>query len=450
MRELWSIEAIKSALDVSRFEIAAELMVSFRAYGREEYVVTTQSQIESWLIRFPVDELSRELSKLNAQAARPVVDDGMRQARAFMLETVRDRLAIVALERKDTTLARRLLQSASPRFKRSETGELLRRLSDLAEPPVQSLQTAVGVLLEMQDDFASRRSAEIITGAMRALDEEHSTLPVRLLSREIRDTSDSAIESGLLALVRDGAAIIIAGVTSATTRVAATMASSRQAVVITLSGESADATTFPYWFRVEEVTQVIERTIAKPRDGGPLRLTMQDAFCTSTNSTEPWPVALTSRREVLLLTDEDCAKKAAMQLAVAKTNASVWLGPEAVGVVDRFSDVSLVTSPRLANVSPSPVVQQWQERFRRMPFWYEALGYDVVQLSNLAIRSTATETVTSADAIARERNEIATALGRVQAPLLTSSAAGFDRKQRLVPSVTRVAVATGSREKSAQ
>lgn len=439
LRELWSIEVIKAAIEASRFDTAIELMVEYRAYGREERIVTTQSQIETWLLRVPDPILSNTLTRLSTLSTQPVVDEGRKQARLFLLEAVRERLAIVALDRKDNRLAQILLQTASPRFKRSETGESLRQLSDSAAPPNESLHAVIGILLEMQDDFSSRRSAEIITGALRALDEEPSATPVRVVSREVRETTDSAVEAGLVALVQDGAAVVIAAVTKATANTVARFGKSGQVAVITLSGSATEPRTTPFVFHVDEASDVISKDFANLERGGFDWITTEHSACTSTTKDEAWTTELSSSRGLFLLTDEICAKKVARTLATRKNPPRVWLGPEAVGAAEQFSHAALVTSPTLSD-ERSPIVRSWQERFRRKPFFYEALGYDVVRLSRQAILTTSIESVSDARKIAEKRAEIATALGRVQTTLLTSKASGFDSQHRLSPSLVRVSV----------
>jgi hypothetical protein len=453
LRELWSVETVKAALEVSRFDTALELMVGYRAYGRDERLSVMQAQIKAWVAQIPEAVLSRALAVLSEKATRPAVDEGLRQSRALVLETLRSQLATVALERQDPFVARQVLNSGSPRFKRSELGEKLRRLAVLAEPTTQTLQAAVGVLLEMQDDFSSRRSAEIITGAMRALDESHETVPIRLISHEIRETTDTAIRSGLEALIKDGAAIIISGVTSATAQAATKLAETEQAIVITLSDAVSDASAsnvgeLNYLYRVADVTQVIEQTVPDVTRGGPLRLTMQNALCTRAQPDDKWFAALATSHDVLLLTDEECANRFSVQLNAVKSSVNVWLGPEAVGAVERFSAASIVTSPSLLSDSSSASVKQWQERFQRRPFWYEALGYDVVELSALALRATSMEVETTAAAIARQREQIALALGRAQTSLLTSSSSGFDRGRRLRPTTVHVTTDSVIKEKT--
>jgi hypothetical protein len=436
LRELWSIETIKAALESSMFETAVDIMVDYRAHGREERIVTTQSQIETWVLRLPVLALRSALNKLAILVNLPVVDEGQKQARAFMFETIRERLASVALERKDSKLANLVLESAPPRFKRSELGESLRRLTDAAAPPVKTLQAVVGILLEMQDDFSSRRSAEVITGALRALDDESSAFPIRLASREIRDTSPRNIELGLNSLVSDGAAIVIAGVTQATATIAAKFAKIEQVTVVTLTDMQQENENTPYLFRVAEASDIFENMFESVDRSGPHRITMAHAACSSNSPDAPWMPALLTRNEWLISTDENCAKKIADQLLSVKSPPRVWLGPEAVSVAERFPFVSVVTSPNLFE-STLPLVQKWQERFRRQPFFYEALGFDIVRLCRMAIGASAIESVTEARLIAEKRAKIRDLLGQAHSTLLTSNASGFDASRHLNPSLSR-------------
>ncbi|MGC4065639.1 MAG: tRNA (adenosine(37)-N6)-threonylcarbamoyltransferase complex ATPase subunit type 1 TsaE [Polyangiaceae bacterium] len=258
LRDIWAEEAIAAALGAARLETATDLLVTFRANGSEERLLQTDGKIESIIVRLNGEALLRALDKLSHDVSLPVADESTRQARRQLLELVRARLALWVLKENDAALSRRVLENAPPKFLRSEVGEQLVRLSELAISPVLTLHASVGLLLEMQDDFSSRRSAELMTGAMRALDAGSKESPVRLVSRDIRTTDRAAIAEGFKALVSDGAGILVAGITSATTTEALRVARDEGVVVVSLSGQPGPVQPAS-WFGVVDVSEVASK-----------------------------------------------------------------------------------------------------------------------------------------------------------------------------------------------
>jgi hypothetical protein len=245
-------------------------------------------------------------------------------------------------------------------------------------------------------------------------------------------------------LVQEGAAVVIAAVTKATANTVVRFGNSERVAVITLAGPSTNPHLTPFVFHIDEASDVITKDFVNVERGGFDWITTEHPACTSTSKDEAWTTELSSSRGLILLTDEICARKIGQTLANLKNKPRVWLGPEAVGAVEHFTEAALVTSPALSD-DRSPIVRRWQERFRRAPYFYEALGYDVVRLSRSAILTTSIESETDARRIAKKRAEIATALGRVQTTLLTSKASGFDSQHQLRPSLVRLpALSQGS------
>jgi hypothetical protein len=431
---LWSEQSVRSALAVSNVGTAIDLMIQWLAYDAEEQRLLTRTQVEILLARIESSQLASEFDRLTQLAQTPVVEASLLQARQWMLESVRTRLASDALERKDADLARRLMATALSKFQRSDLGERLREMADRTLPPERMMQAAIGLLLETHDGVASRRSAELVTGAMRALAETDAVFPVRLLSREVNSKSAADVAAGLSALLEDGAAIVIAGVTATTDEQARTVAMAQSGVVVTLTTRDAEPELGPYLFRIEEVARVAERQFPSSERGGPLRLLPQDPLCTAGGDNAHLP-APSVRRNWLVLTDENCARRLAAELPRNEEPPAIWLGPEAVAAAERYAHAFVLHSPRVVAASTSEQVIQWQSRFQRLPFWYEALGYDITTLGVKALRQVGAQATTGLDAIGKVRAQVAAALELATAELMTSNATGFTRARRLTPSL---------------
>jgi hypothetical protein len=438
LRDIWAEEAAAAALQASRLEAAAELLVSFRANGSEERLLQTQSKIESIVVRLNGEALLRMLDKLSRDVALPTAEDSTRQARRLLLELVRTRLAMWVLTENDAMLSRRVLENAPPKFLRSDIGEQLVRLSELAISPVLTLHASVGLLLEMQDDFSSRRSAELMTGALRAFDAGSKALPVRIVSREIRATTPAAVADGLKALVSDGAGIVVVGITSATTAEARRLARDEGVVVISLSGQPGPVEP-PSWFGVVDVNDVAAHLEPESHIGEMTRITMDGSRCPVTEGARPFAAERTQHRGFFVLTDEECARKIAVALHGFGTTPNVWLGPEAVGARDAFQAATVVTSPKFVARPLTGSVQRFVARFHRLPYWYEALGHDVVSLSVPALQVVPTSGTTGAASIGAMRSRIAAELLRARVELMTSEASGYDATRRLRPALVKAA-----------
>lgn len=438
LRELWSEETTLAALESSHVASALRVMMMWRASTPEDRAHVTQMRIESLVSGIEPGRLAPELEPLEKLAALPVAENVVSQSRSGILELVRARLAGFAIERNDAALARRLLDSAPARFVQSATGETLREISTRGSTPVLVMQPAVGLLLEMQNAWQSRRSAELVTGAMRALGQSSDAFPIRLINREIRDGSQSAILDGLTALVRDGAAIIISGLSDDTRLEAYALSETQHVVVISLSGGSENQVHGSHWFMVESAEAAIFRALPRESRGGPTRIGFDSAPC---KSEEPRCLSLDSgaprrdKTDLLLLTDETCARRVLESCESEGRLGRVWLGPEMLLKRSPQAGTRRWTSPRLSGQAASDVTADWQKRFERMPFWYEALGYDVVTLAAQALTRLGDGPVSGAEAINRQRTRVVAALLQAQAELLTSTATGFDLEHRLSPSL---------------
>jgi hypothetical protein len=436
LRDIWAEEAVAAALAAARLDTAAELLVAFRANGSEERLLQTESKIESIVVRLNGDALIRLLEKLSHDVSLPVADESTRQARRLLLELVRSRLAVWVLKEKNATLSRRVLENAPPKFLRSEVGEQLVRLSELALSPVLTLHASVGLLLEMQDDFSSRRSAELMTGALRALDAGSKESPVRLVSREIRTTDPAAIAEGFKSLVSDGAGILIAGITASTTTEALRLARDEGVVVVSLSGHPGPVQPAS-WFGVVDVNEAASTFEREPLASGLVRVTMDGSRCPFADGSGNVALDGAWRRGLFVLTDEECARKLSFVLRNEGATPNVWLGPEAVGARDEFASATLVTSPKFVVRPSTGPVLRFVERFRRLPYWFEALGHDVVTLSMPALRVVPASGVTGATPIGTMRSQIAVELARAHAELMTSDSTGYDASHRLRPTLVK-------------
>lgn len=132
----------------------------------------------------------------------------------WLFNSIWRRLASLAIADKDSGLARVLLEDHGRVSPNAFELEALRRLAARHDVAPRALGRRLGLLLEPGDRTVRSRSAEAAAGAVAALDLAAQTSGgVRLVSR-VRQDGESVADA-LQALRSQGAALLIAGVTSA-------------------------------------------------------------------------------------------------------------------------------------------------------------------------------------------------------------------------------------------
>jgi hypothetical protein len=436
-RELWATVAVKVAFLAHAFDEAVSLMLVWREIVSEEHQARTEREIESCLWRLDEAVLVRSLDRLTLAGAQPSAEESRHRAKIWMLEAVRARLGSLAISANNGKLARRVIKDAPPRFIRSPDGEKLRRLAQALELPVGVMHAAIGLMLELDDDRASRQSAELVTGAMRALASVEENEPVRLVTRELRAFDASEAERALSSLVADGAALLIAGLSSKTASLAVQVAEENQIAVVLLAEPAESLRRSPFAFVVESPSAEARRIFhaATAESHRVAELTNADTFCHAEGRLGWTPSFLTSRGDLFVAADAACAQRLAVELQSRQDNPKVWLGPYAAAAADAFDEVTVITGAQFLVQSPASPAMRWRERFQRLPSWDEALGYDVARLGIEAIRRRGFDSLRG-DALVRDaRRKIRDDLRRVESDLMTSSARGFAGRASLAPTL---------------
>jgi hypothetical protein len=426
-RELWAEEAVKVAFLAQAYDDAAALLLAWRIVVADEHQERAEREIQGHVERLEVAARMHALELLTTAVAKPSAEESRQRARIWMLETVRASLGKLADSTNNGSLARRLIADAPTKYLRSPEGETLRRLAQLSDVPESSMHAAIGLLLELDADRSSRQSAELVTGAMRAIASVGKDEPIRLITREFRVFEAADVERALIALVADGAALLIAGLSPKTASLAAEVAAAQQIAAVLLSEPSKPRNLSPFLFVVESPNAQVERLF---REAGAesrkmTRLTNEDAYCRTQEPLGWTPEFLSSRGDLLVVADAACAMRLAEELRTKEGRQMVWLGPDAARAADAFEDVSVITSPQLMEQSSSKPVALWQQRFQRLPSWHEALGYDVVRLGIEAIKQRGFESLRGDALVRAARLRIRDELAHVECDLMTTSERGF-------------------------
>ncbi len=426
-RELWAEEAVKVAFLAHADDDAVQLMLAWRIVVADEHQERAERELEGHVERLDVSARMRALELLTNGVAKPSAEESRQRARVWMLETVRASLGRLAESTNNGSLARRLIADAPTKYLRSPEGEKLRRLAQSSDVPESAMHAAIGLLLELDDDRSSRQSAELVTGAMRAIASVGKDEPIRLITRELRAFEASDVERALAALVADGAALLIAGLSPKTASLAAQVAATQQIAAVLLSEPSTPVTLNPFLFVVESPKVQAERLFleAGAASRKMTRLTNEDAFCRTQERLGWIPEFLSSRGDVFVIADATCATRLADELRTKEGRLRVWLGPDAARSADAFDEAWVISSPQLLEQSSSKPVALWQQWFQRLPSWQEALGYDVTRLGIEAIKQRGFESLRGDALVRAARARIRDNLAHVECDLMTTSEHGF-------------------------
>lgn len=436
-RELWAEQALHVAHLARSAQDAFDFMLAWRTTAVDEHQQRVEREITAYIERFDVESRLLALEALTRATAQPSAEESRHRARLWLLERIRASLGSHAVTSNDSRLARTLVANAPTTYLRSPDGEKLRRLAHALDVRELSMHASIGMLLELDNARASRESAELVTGAMRALATVGTDEPIRLITRELRTFEAQEVEHALASLVEDGAALLLAGLSPRTATVAAHLAETHRIAVILLTHPGDPVPPSAFEFFVESPDAEVVRIFREGADGSQktTQLTSNDAFCRTEERLGWTPEFLTSRGHVLVATDASCAMRLATELRNHEGRVKVWLGPDATRAIDAFEDVTVITSTPMSDESFSKPLADWFERFQRAPSWYEALGYDVTRLGIEAIRKRGFDSLRGATLVRAGREQIRAALGVVKSDLLTTSNRGFGENATLSPTL---------------
>lgn len=446
-RQVWATEALEIADAARSPDDAVAILLAWRSFCPDEHVERVETEITLRLARLEPTAQLRAFRWLRSSVTHPLAEESRERARSWLLQALRSSLSRHAESTNNGNLARELMVDAPARFLRSPEGESLRRLAQSTGVSESTLHAAIGFLLELENDRDRRHSAELLTGAMRALASAAKDEPIRLLTREASSHEATDVDQALDSLVVDGAALIVAGLSRETTELALQAAARHRIAVITLAPAAAPAPSDPFAFSVNPAIPEVRRIFqAATQSGAMVELDSDHAFCRGNEPPSELAGLLPTSADVLVTAEATCATRLAEQLRLAERGLRVWLGPDAARVVDAFEAATVVSSPQLLGQMESSPVSLWQERFQRTPSWYEALGYDVTRLGIEAVRQRGFESTRGDRFVQRERATIRDALARARAELMTTSQRGFSQELRLIPTLIATRVHAKSKQ----
>lgn len=431
-RLVFGEQFVMATLAARQWELAARAMLDWLAHAGPSQREHVQLALRDLLLPLP----ARALERCWVALSRTGVESPTRApARQWLIERLRERLTRLALMESDAALARRLLESASPSVRASESGLALARVAAEGVAAPRRVSRAIGVVLSLGDEVSRRRSAELAAGVSRALGlPAAATDPesVRLVLHE--DGGGAAgMQRALTALSSDGAAVLIAGVDPEGASAAAAYGQQHRVPVVLLHEVPGAQSPFtftvaPAAARDQELLEAeLVRRSASPDVlvGGPTLPCDAPAQAGQLR----FPVERWRREKVAALVvvgGEGCARDLLGELRQLRYAPIVALG---------FESAVLAPEARYAGEIVSIASGQFPAVRADVGAaglsWFGALGHDAAVLAATAVRTFPLQPVEQPAAVAQLHERARLALRAATGRLWSTAAAGFAGDTRL-------------------
>ena len=441
--------------------------------SQEDELNGSRLQVRKSLEQIPSDVLERMLKTMQDEHAGAGYGGEIKKALVA-------RLAVVALEKQDTGLARRLMESSGSTPALGEAAEGLEELASSGGAPTIEGRT-VGLLMSTgtaeRAAEVAERAADVLTGAVVVLRPAAGGAPpahggadaaasVRLLTRDERDPKRT--ELAMTALASQGAAVIIAGFEPDQAQVAAAF-SRRTGVPVLLLAPLANPGTEPptaYLLGAaaeEEALPVAEalarrgaRSVAPVGADAPSDPFRQFAVAKPAPCDAPiqkagearFPVEAWRKAKVdalLLLGDSFCAADA-LEEAESEGLGRAWavLGLDAGDLAAEPSRFPLLVTRAgpfpLLRTEPNSPLRGFRRRYGKAPSWFAALGHDAAVLAKAALQALPADRVSDGKEVDRRHQLASAAIAGAVGELWSTDASGFAGKNTLRREITVVEV----------
>jgi hypothetical protein len=440
-RDSWAREIIRAALRLKHDDDALKWALVWRLESTEDRRAAIEREIGLVLDQVSRPALDRLWSQLVAADRIPTTSLGRKLGRSWMREAVLQRLTRFAIDKRDSALARRLLNDAWLPLQKHSSLKRLARVAAQGEVELQGLTRTIGVILELDDNRERRRSSDLLTGVLQALEEVAPTNNVRLRTREALLKDREGYADAVEDLYNEGVAIVVGGFEKASATELSKKARTIMIPAIALSRlEVSEQNESSFWIDTSEDTLVEAWHRAGSNKGSEADkvITDENLFCNTDAGApfEEWRTAHIER--VLLACDVSCAEKLGQAASNAAKLPAIWLGPQAVGAADSWRKEQIkgeLTFEVLLKPQPSDEsLKRWQARYLRLPSFYEVLGHDVALLAASSLVDVPNQVASDPESRARILQTVATRLSQSRVSLWSSAANGFGANHSLVPS----------------
>ena len=450
-RLLFGEQYVHAAIESQRWGTAVDAMVAWVANVDPEQRAAVERTVQRLVRRIPTEELERHLERLDTEAVSKSEASSRAPARDWLRQVARDALRVVALEERDTELARRLIEGgpAAPPGDGSERELASLAASGLVRPRVDG--RALGFVLEVGSDTARRRSALVAAGMSRALGLPASggqPGAVQLLLRDASAEPDD-LNHALAELAGMGAAILVAGVVAESSPLALQFAERSRIPTLLLTPPTEPPRSGDYAFQLGVTDRVVEATLRaelRARDSRAI-VTVGSAGLDCDPPQLPRTRNGQAPPSVVVLGGPTCANAVARSLA-SQPQVLVAFGLES-GIA---AEALPTTRPRLLTAAgqfPDTATPGSHHRTQAPTAgtaWYEALGIDAARLGAATMTAFPTGAVEEPTAVERRHQEVRDQLARVSVGLYTSDQRGFAGHRTLPRSLRVVEYPPGKKQ----
>jgi len=436
---------VAAAVSAKKWPHALQGMVDWLSEAAADEQEAVRGAVQDALARLPASVLEKAL----AAPAEPPASEattGRVAAREWLRRAARERLARLALEARDSALARRVLQ-ASASVRPGESEAALSRLASENAIVARIAGRVVGLALSLGQSEAHRRSAQVATGMTRALGLAGSggDDAIRLVVRDDGGDADG-LERTLAELAGDGAVILVAAVDDRDADRAVRYADRSALPVIVLATPRSPPPAGSYAFLLgidsEPVRSALRGALATRGIATPAEIGPSGTSCTTQPSAagEPrFPVQQWKKERLdalLLLGDASCSRDALRELDAVRVKPTLGLGFESAELFETLAPARSVLAatagsfPYREQAAPSDM-RRWVEASGAPPRWYEALGHDAARLASAALEGFPVARAEDTQAVARLHRQARARLSSARAELWTSDRRGFEGRQAL-------------------
>jgi hypothetical protein len=426
-RYLYGEERARAAFLAHRYAKALSALLAWLAQAPPDRQNHAQTTAAGLLDLVPASDLVMELPGLQ-RGAGGATSGNYETARAWLRDTVLARLVRLALERSDSTLARRLLDQAPAALRATPEGQRLIELSAEGSKAPAVAGRAVGLLLGIGGPLERRRAAAVSSGITQALGSARQQAGGARVELLVRYDSDN-VDAALTELFAEGAALLVAGADDETARLSSRRAEAARIPLLLLRPLAGAPESRGFTFVLGADAALVEQKLTDALSARGRSRVMTVGPGGVPCDAEPagpgkprFPLAGWRKDGVqaLLVTgDAGCARDLAHELGGAREKWPLALGLDAS---EAFAGLGSQALTLKAGAFPEAAAGAG---------WYEALGHDAGVLAARALQALPEAGVARGESVRALHEKARDALANAEAELWTSQARGFGGKREL-------------------
>jgi hypothetical protein len=405
-----------------RYDVGVRAMLAWLSQAPPDRQARAQASAEKLLELLPASDALVALAAFrDAKAAE--TNAALGSVRVWAQNSMLTRLTRLALTRQDSTLARRILDTAPAALRGTPDGQRLVELASAGNRTPAVAGRAVGLLLGLGQGVERRRAVAVTAGMTRVLGS--AAVPAKTSGVElvVRYVSDDDVDSALSELAAEGAALLVSGSDDATARLVAARAEVAKIPLVLVRPLEQAPEPRGFTFVIGESDPAIEAQLASalaarghahPTRIGPGGVSCDSEALQAGQGRFPLAALKKEGTDSLLVTgDAACARDLAREVAQLREPwplALAFDASEAYGTLGTSAFVPQAGS--YPDASPTAG-------------WYEALGHDAGVLAIRALEALPQSGIARGDDVETLRAKVRDALARASAELWTSAARGF-------------------------